>query len=114
MIRLAPVSTMMRAAVTALLIAPTAPVCRTVAAQVTTTPDGRTSIPRDTANTHKTLFTYRDAALAAGFVGLTVAMFPLDKRIARSLQNENAQANKFFDKSAKGVELITSPGAFVI
>ena len=85
-------------------------------AQVTTGEDKRTVIPRDTsdASRHKTLFTYRDAALAAAFAGLTVAMFPLDRHIAESLQDEDVRANKFFDKSATGVEVITSPGAFII
>lgn len=85
-------------------------------AQESKLPDGRTTVPRDTANlkAHQTLFTYRDALLAAGFVGLTVAMFPLDKHIAESLQDEDLQANRFFSHSATGVELITSPGAFVI
>ena len=87
-----------------------------LAAQVDTTAGGRTIVPRDTANAgaHKTLFTYRDGLLAAGFAGLTIAMFPVDRQIARNLQNPDVQANKFFDKSAKGVEIITSPGAFII
>src|SRR2546430_388910 len=70
-------------------------------AQVTTGPDGRTVVPRDTSHAaeHKTLFTYRDAALAAGFVGLTFAMFPADRHIAESLQDEDVQANKFFANS---------------
>ncbi|HUR21541.1 MAG TPA: phosphatase PAP2 family protein [Vicinamibacterales bacterium] len=85
-------------------------------AQVTTGADGRTVVPRDTANAeeHKTLFTYRDAALAAGFVGLTFAMFPVDRRIAERLQDPELRANKFFDNSAKGVEYITTPGSFFI
>ena len=79
-------------------------------------PDGRTIVPRDTADAerHKTLFTYRDAALAAGFAVLTVAMFPADRHIAETLQDEDVRANKFFDKSGKGVEAITTPGAFII
>ena len=87
-----------------------------LAAQVTTGADGRTVTTRDTSHApqHKTLFTYRDAALAAGFVGLTVAMLPADRHIAQSLQDPDLRANKFFDKSAKGVEVITSPGAFII
>src|ERR1700712_2441410 len=49
-----------------------------------TTSDGRKIVPRDTADAqrHKTLFTYRDAALAGGFAVLTVAMFPVDRHIA--------------------------------
>ena len=85
-------------------------------AQVTTGVDGRTVTKRDTSNApqHKTLFTYRDAALAAAFAGLTVAMLPADLHIAQSLQDPDLRANKFFDKSGKGVEVITSPGAFII
>jgi membrane-associated phospholipid phosphatase len=84
--------------------------------QVTTGPDGRTIVPRDTADAarHKTLFTYRDALLAAGFGALTVAMFPADRHIAETLQDEDVKANKFFDRAGKGVEAITTPGAFII
>ena len=68
-------------------------------AQGTPGPDGRTIVPRDTsdAQRHKTLFTYRDAALAAGFAVVTVAMFPADRHIAESLRDPDLQANKFFD-----------------
>jgi membrane-associated phospholipid phosphatase len=97
----------------ALAFAPT--VAAPLRAQVATA-DDRKVVPRDTsdADKHKTLFTYRDAALAAAFAGLTVAMFPADRHIAESLQDEDVRANKFFDKSATGVEVITSPGAFII
>lgn len=83
-------------------------------AQVPTGPDGRTVTVRDTSGTQKTLFTYRDAALGAAFVGITLAMFPLDKRIATDLQNPNTQTNKFLDNAATNVEWITSPGAYII
>ena len=85
-------------------------------AQVTTGADGRTVVPRDTANPErrKTLFTYRDAALAAGLLGLTVAMLPVDRQIAESLQDPELRENKFFDNSAKGVEYISTPGSFII
>lgn len=91
------------------------PLC-SATAQGTPGPDGRTIVPRDTsdAERHKTLFTYRDAALAAGFAVLTVAMFPADRHIAETLQDEEVRANKFFDKAGKGVEAITTPGAFII
>ena len=85
-------------------------------AQVTTGADGRTVTTRDTSNAprHKTLFTYRDAALAAAFAGLTIAMLPADKHIAISLQDSDLKANKFLNKSATGFEVISSPGAFII
>jgi membrane-associated phospholipid phosphatase len=70
--------------------------------------------PTDTSRREQTLFTMNDAFLAAGFAGLTVAMFPVDRSIARRLENQNSKANRFFNRSATGVEVITSPGAFII
>ena len=86
------------------------------AAQGTPGPDGRTIVPRDTSDAarHRTLFTYRDAALAGGFVVLTVAMFPADRSIAEKLQDPDLRANTFFDKSGKGLEAISTPGSFII
>lgn len=86
-------------------------------AQVAPSPaDGRTIVPRDTADAqrHQTLFTFRDAALAAGFAGLTVAMFPADRHVAQRLQDEELQANRFLEKSATGFEVISTPGSFII
>lgn len=68
----------------------------------------------DTTRRQQTLFTPADLALAAGFAGLTVAMFPADRSIAQRLENESSKANQFLDRSATGFELITSPGAFII
>jgi membrane-associated phospholipid phosphatase len=77
--------------------------------------DDRTVVPRDTAHAERrqTLFTYRDAILAAGFAGLTVAMFPLDKNIARQIRQDST-FNGFTQNSAVGFETISSPGAYVI
>src|SRR5207302_3942338 len=70
----------------------------------------------DTAVTqrHKHLFNHRDAIIAGGMTVTMFALFPVDKRIAAELQDSATQANKFFAKSAKGVELIASPGAYFI
>jgi hypothetical protein len=68
----------------------------------------------DTTRRHQVLFTVGDAALAAGFVGLTVALFPADRSIAQRLENENSKANQFFDKSATGLEVISTPGAYIV
>jgi membrane-associated phospholipid phosphatase len=68
----------------------------------------------DTMRRHQTLFTVGDAALAVGFVGMTLAMFPADRSIAQRLENENSKANRFFDRSARGLELISTPGAYVV
>jgi membrane-associated phospholipid phosphatase len=70
---------------------------------------------KDTAVTQRRpLFTYRDAVVAGAFVATTVAMAPLDRRVAQHLQSPGAQANRFIHHGATGVELITSPGAYVI
>ena len=70
--------------------------------------------PTDTSRSQQTLFTAKDAALAAGFIGLTVAMFPADKYVARHLRDQTTPANRFLDHAATGFELITSPGAYLI
>ena len=77
--------------------------------------DDRTVVPRDTAHRERrqTLFTYRDAILAAGFVGLTVAMFPIDENVARQIRQDST-FNGFTQKSAVGFETISTPGAYVI
>ena len=70
----------------------------------------------DTAATqrHKHLFNHRDLVIIGGLTVTTIALFPLDKRLASELQDSSVQANRFFSKSAKGVELIASPGAYFI
>jgi hypothetical protein len=45
----------------------------------------RDTAQTDTTRKHQTLFTAGDAALAAGFVGLTIAMFPADRSITQRL-----------------------------
>lgn len=68
----------------------------------------------DSAARLRPLFTARDAVMATGFAGITVAMFPIDERIARRLQAPSTQANRFFHHAATGFELLASPGAYVI
>jgi membrane-associated phospholipid phosphatase len=41
-------------------------------------------------------------------------MFPADRSIAQRLENENSKANRFFDRSATGLELISTPGAYIV
>ena len=74
----------------------------------------RDTAATDTTRRLQTLFTVKDVALAAGFAGLTVAMFPVDRSIAQRLENQNSKANRFFDNSATGFELISTPGAYII
>jgi membrane-associated phospholipid phosphatase len=69
----------------------------------------------DTAVTQRgPLITYRDAVVAGAFVATTVAMAPLDRKLAQHLQTPGAQANRFIHHGATGLELFASPGAYVI
>lgn len=63
---------------------------------------------------NKRLFTKRDLAIAGAFTGTTILLFPLDRHLARKLQDESVQANKFLENAATGVEYIASPGAYYI
>jgi membrane-associated phospholipid phosphatase len=74
----------------------------------------QTQAQRDSARGPKTLFTWRDAALAGGFTVLTVAMFPVDQRLAAHLQNHGAQTNHFFKNASHGFEYMADPGSIVI
>ena len=60
------------------------------------------------------LFTGRDAIRAVGFAGLTVAMFPIDRSVARRLTNERSKANRFLNDASSGVEYIADPGSIII
>jgi membrane-associated phospholipid phosphatase len=68
----------------------------------------------DSVHSAKTLFTWRDGVLAAGFAGLTVAMFPVDRSIQLRLQNPHNQENKFLKNAATGLEYTTQPGSLII
>jgi membrane-associated phospholipid phosphatase len=60
------------------------------------------------------LFTVRDAAIGAAFVVTTIAMAPLDRRIAGRLQDSSTQAIRFAHHVATATEKISTPGAYVI
>ena len=68
----------------------------------------------DTSRAQQTLFNARDAWLAVGFAGLTVAMFPLDRHMQAHLRDQTAGGSRFVDEAAKSVEYITTPGSFII
>jgi membrane-associated phospholipid phosphatase len=74
----------------------------------------QTAMPGDSIHAAKTLFTWRDGVLAAGFTGLTIAMFPVDKHFAEKLQDPGNQANHFLRNASKNVELVADPGSIVI
>lgn len=63
---------------------------------------------------HDPLFTKRDAWIAAGFAGATVALFPLDRRIATRLENPDAQEERFLHHTSTDAELLAIPGIYVL
>lgn len=70
-------------------------------AQVDTIPKGR-------------VFGWRDAAILEGFAILAVASAPLDRRIARRLQDSTLQQDRWLRKTARIVRTIADPGSYVI
>ncbi|MFL5524140.1 MAG: phosphatase PAP2 family protein [Gemmatimonadaceae bacterium] len=68
----------------------------------------------DTSHGPQTLFVRRDAWMALGFAGLTVAMFPLDKSVARHINHADATGNSILGFSATTVENIADPGSVII
>jgi membrane-associated phospholipid phosphatase len=74
----------------------------------------QTAMAGDSIHAAKTLFTWRDGVLAAGFAGLTVAMFPVDKHVAEQLQDSSAQANRFFKNASRDLQYMADPGSIVI
>ncbi|HEY4129230.1 MAG TPA: phosphatase PAP2 family protein [Gemmatimonadaceae bacterium] len=81
---------------------------------MTTPAHAQTAIVGDSIHASKTLFTWRDGALAAGFTGLTIAMFPADRALAQHLQDSSTQANHFFKNASRDVAYIADPGSIVI
>jgi hypothetical protein len=77
-------------------------------------PAAQTTLAGDSVHAAKTLFTWRDGVLAAGFTGLTFAMYPADKSFASRLQDSSTQANHFLENAAKGIQYFADPGSIVI
>jgi len=71
---------------------------------------------RDTTHSQKQapFFTHKDVILAGLFAGATLLAAPFDRRAALQLQDSSTQANHFLKNTSTGVELIASPGAYVI
>ncbi|HEX8244507.1 MAG TPA: phosphatase PAP2 family protein [Longimicrobium sp.] len=61
-----------------------------------------------------TLFEGRDLYYAGAFAVATVVMAPLDRAIARRLQDSTLQASRFLKYSSTGVRLLASPGGVVV
>jgi membrane-associated phospholipid phosphatase len=81
---------------------------------VSSSAGAQTQMAGDSIHAAKTLFTWRDGVLAGGFTGLTIAMFPVDKALARHLQDSSTQANRFFKNASKGIQYFADPGSIVI
>lgn len=60
------------------------------------------------------LFTHRDLLIGAAFAAGAVAMFPLDRALARELQDSSVQANHFLSHGATAARLLGSPGGYVL
>ncbi|MDQ6886813.1 MAG: phosphatase PAP2 family protein [Gemmatimonadota bacterium] len=63
---------------------------------------------------HDPLFTARDAWYAAGFVVGTIALFPLDKQIAKEIRRPDNLSNRFLRNVANDFQLSASPGSLII
>lgn len=72
------------------------------------------SNPDSVKKAGKPLFTFDDALLSVGFVGLTVAMFPVDKSVARRLRSPSSNENQFIGRLTTGTEYLADPGSIVI
>jgi membrane-associated phospholipid phosphatase len=70
--------------------------------------------PTDTAKRLQVLFTLKDAALAAGVVGATVALFPVDRSMAQRLQNESSSPGKLLNHWSTAFDYVALPGVFVV
>lgn len=62
----------------------------------------------------RSLFTWRDGVLAAGFAVGTIAIRPLDKRAAAALQEPTRQQRTLFQEGSTIVRTIAVPGSVVI
>ncbi len=67
-----------------------------------------------TVKANKRLFTRRDLVMATVWTTATIALMPLDRHLAKKLQDSSVQANRFFKQAATGVEVIATPGAYYI
>jgi len=73
----------------------------------------QTQAPADSSG-KPTFFEGSDLYWAAGFAAATVAVAPLDRQLAHTLQRPSLQANRILSKSSVGARLLGSPGAEVL
>jgi len=60
------------------------------------------------------LFGWKDAAIGAGFVVATIALFQVDRHVAIQSQDEVTQANQFLKSVTKPSEFLAYPGGLAI
>ena len=60
------------------------------------------------------LFGWRDAAIGAGFVVATIALFQVDRHVAIQSQDKVTQANQFLKNVTKPAEYLAYPGSLAI
>ena len=70
--------------------------------------------PRDSAPPAASIFHRSDLTLLAGFTAATVAMFPLDRRIATQVRDSALVANTDLENAAKVIGFLGSAGPFII
>jgi membrane-associated phospholipid phosphatase len=68
----------------------------------------------DTIHTTRSLFTWRDGVLGAGFIVATIGIRPVDKSAARALQYPSRQQNRNLQRMATVVRNIALPGSTII
>lgn len=68
---------------------------------------------QDTILRKTPLLTGRDALLLGAFTLGTAAVAPLDRHMAKRLQNPRTQANQFFKRAATGFRVLAVPGSLV-
>jgi membrane-associated phospholipid phosphatase len=68
----------------------------------------------DSSSGKPPLFEGSDLYWAAGFAAATLAVAPLDRRLAHTLQQPSLQANRLLSKSSVGARLLGSPGAEIM
>lgn len=74
----------------------------------------QTTQPDTTHKAGKPVFTRDDGFLALGFAGITVAMFPADKALARRLREPSSSENKFIANVTTGSETLAHPGGLIV
>jgi membrane-associated phospholipid phosphatase len=68
----------------------------------------------DSSSGPPSLFETRDLYYAGAFAAATLALAPLDRAVARRLQDSTLQASRFLKHASTGVRLLGSPGSLVL